>query len=73
MLKLDDVLEILAIPLLTGTTSSSALAASWLPSDIRRLHRNKRLGETAWSRVTAETLMPGCMVCSTNWTFSSAL
>jgi hypothetical protein len=26
---------------------------------------DSRLGETPWSRATAETVMPGCMVCST--------
>ena len=31
----------------------------------------QQLGETPWSRATAETVIPGCMVCSTSRTFSS--
>jgi hypothetical protein len=42
------------------------------PWDISCLHLNRRLGETPCSRATAETVMPGCMVCSTRASFCSA-
>ena len=32
---------------------------------VSRVHWNSRLGETPWSRATAETVLPGCRVCST--------
>ncbi len=40
---------------------------------MRRLHPNRGLGETPWSRATAETVMPGLAVSSTSLTFSSAV